>query len=130
MKEALEFLKSGIFYLATTDGNMPHVRPLTLVFEYNGKLTFGTGNNKDMYKQMKSNPNIEISCANLATNTLRITGQAKFITSPESQEKALETMPMLRGLYAVNDGIFEIFQIENATAVIQTMAGEKTPVSL
>lgn len=39
MKKALEFLQeSGTFYLATTEGNQPRVRPFGAVFEYENKL--------------------------------------------------------------------------------------------
>ena len=39
MKKALEFLQeSRTFYLATTEGNQPRVRPFGAVFEYENKL--------------------------------------------------------------------------------------------
>ncbi|MDV9727183.1 pyridoxamine 5'-phosphate oxidase family protein [Clostridioides difficile] len=52
--KALEFLnKAGVYYLATVDeNNQAHVRPLGFVMEYNGKLTFCTSNQKDMFKQL------------------------------------------------------------------------------
>jgi uncharacterized pyridoxamine 5'-phosphate oxidase family protein len=129
MKEVMGFLQtSRVFYLATTDGDKPHVRPMGFVMEYNGKLAFGTSNPKDMYKQLVANPNVEICCIDAEFNTLRLCGKAVFCTSEETQRKALEVMPALGKMYTVGDGKFEIFYLENAQAVCQTMSGEKKPM--
>ena len=59
MKEVLDFLnKVGVYYLATEEGDQPRVRPLGFVMEWQGKLTFCTGNKKNMYKQMVNNPKV------------------------------------------------------------------------
>ncbi|MDQ0203345.1 pyridoxamine 5'-phosphate oxidase family protein [Pectinatus haikarae] len=127
MKDILKFLKTNkIFYLATTCDNIPHIRPLGFVMEYNGKLTFCTSNQNDMYKQLVLNPNLEICCVDIDYNLLRINGTAVFCTTEDSQKEALQTMPSLGNLYSVGDGIFEIFHIENVHAVLQTISGEKT----
>ena len=126
MKEVMDFLKSSkVFYLATTSGDQPHVRPMGFVMECEGKLAFCTSNQKDMYKQLVANPNVEISCIDTNYNTLRICGKAVFCTTEETQRKALEVMPPLGKKYAVGDGVFEIFSLDNVKAVCQTMSGEK-----
>jgi len=126
MKEVLEFLKeSKVFYLATTDGDQPHVRPMGFVMEYDGKLTFSTSNQKDMCKQLAANPKVEICCVAANFDTLRINGKVVFCTSEQSQRKALEVMPALGKMYAVGDGKFELFSLDNVQAVCQTMSGEK-----
>lgn len=126
MKEVLEFLKENrVFYLATTDGDQPHVRPMGFVMEYDGKLTFGTSNQKDMYRQLAANPKVEICCVAANFDTLRICGEVVFCTSEQSQRKALEVMPGLSKMYDVGDGKFELFSLENAQAVRQTTSGEK-----
>lgn len=131
MQELIQFLnENGPFFLATTDGDQPKIRPLGFVMDYDAKLSFCTNNQKDMYKQMKINPKVEMTCTDKKGKTLRITGTASFVTTPESQKKALEIMPGLGGMYSVDDGIFEIFSLENVTAYFYTMTGEKTVVTL
>lgn len=126
MKEVLGFLMTNkVFYLATTIGEQPHVRPLGFVMEWAGKLAFCTSNQKDMYKQLVDNSNVEICCVDANYNTLRISGKAVFCTTEKSQQKALEVMPHLGNMFSVGDGKFEIFYLDNAQAVCQTMAGEK-----
>ncbi len=131
MKEVLEFLnKAGIFFIATTDGDQPHVRPFGFVMECGGKLAFCTGNNKPVYKQLAANPKVEIAATDKDCNTLRITGTIKFATTPETQKKALEVMPSLSKIYSVGDGVFEIFYLDEGKAVCSTMGGEKKELSL
>jgi uncharacterized pyridoxamine 5'-phosphate oxidase family protein len=131
LKAVLDFLTTNkIFYLATTDGNQPHVRPMGFVMEYNGKLAFCTSNQKDMCKQLAANPDVEICCIDGEFNTLRLCGKVVFCTSPETQRKALEVMPGLGRMYAVGDNKFEIFYLDNPQAVCQTMSGEKKPMAV
>ncbi|MBP2635323.1 MAG: pyridoxamine 5-phosphate oxidase [Firmicutes bacterium] len=126
MDEILDFLTTNrVFYLATTDGDQSHVRPLGFVMDYNGKLAFCTSNQKAMYNQLVTNPNIEICCVDAKYDTLRLCGKAVFCTTEETQRKALEVMPMLSNMYAVGDGKFEIFYLNNIQAVCQSMSGEK-----
>ncbi len=107
IKEVLDFLTANkVFYLATTSGDQPHVRPMGFIMEYDGKLAFCTSNQKDMYKQLAAN-----------YNPFRICGKAVFFTTEETQWKALEVMPALGKMYAVGDGTFEIFCLDNAQAV-------------
>ena len=131
MKEVLDFLnKAQVYFLATTDGERPFVRPIGFAMEWQGKLAFCTGNHKPMYKQMKENPCVELCAFDPETQTtLRVTGKAKFVTTPESQQKALEVMPVLKNMDSVNDGRFEIFIIEG-TAFTATMSGETQELAM
>ena len=128
---AFDFLqKNKIFYLATVDGAQPHVRALGFVMEEEGKLAFCTNNQKEMFKQMAANPLVEICCLDSDMNTLRITGNVGFITTPETQKKALDIMPQLSNMYSVNDGKFEIFCVNNAVATCYRMDGSKENVAI
>ncbi len=120
MNSVLEFLSGKVYYLATVDGDQPHVRPMGFIMEYDGKLCGCTGNPKPMFKQMQANPKIEL-CVFDGAKTLRVQGTAKVIPGQEAKEKALAVMPALKDIYAIDDGIFEIFAIENATATFSTM---------
>jgi uncharacterized pyridoxamine 5'-phosphate oxidase family protein len=125
MQEVLKFLaESKVFFLATADGNQPRVRPLGFFMEHGGKLCFCTSNQKDMYKQMKANPQVEI-CALVGRDFMRVAGKAVFVTSAASKQKALEVMPPLSAKYSVDDKIFEIFAIEEASVTTIDAGGAK-----
>lgn len=131
MKEAMAFLqKAGTFYLATVDGDQPHVRAMGFVMDCGGRLALCTSNEKKMYRQMVANPKVELCCVDGEGTTLRITGEVEFITTEATQRQALETMPGLGSLYAVGDGKFEIFCLKNARAVCATMSGETKELAM
>lgn len=130
MEQVIGFLKKvGVFYLATVEGDQPHVRPLGFVMDCGGKLAFCTSNQKSMGRQLAANPKVEICCYD-GENTLRITGKAVFATSKETQKMALETMPALKGMYAVGDGMFEIFYLDETSATCTNMSGEIQELSM
>ena len=131
MKEVLDFLnKAKTFYLATTDGEKAYVRPLGLVIEYNGKLAFSTNNQKPMYKQMQSHPDVQICAYDGEGNTLRISGKFVVVTTEEAQAKALDLFPNLKNMYSPGDGLFEIFSLDDASAICTTMSGESKELPL
>ncbi|MDR0322279.1 MAG: pyridoxamine 5'-phosphate oxidase family protein [Treponema sp.] len=130
MEEILKFLQdSEVFYLATVESDQPRVRPMGFVMVYDGKLCFCTSNKKDMFRQMKNNPKVEV-CASKDGKWLRISGKVVFNPDKAAKEKALEVRPNLKNKYSVNDDIFEIFHFESATAVFSDMQGGRKEVKI
>jgi uncharacterized pyridoxamine 5'-phosphate oxidase family protein len=131
MREVIQFLLDNkVFFLATAEGDQPKVRPLGFVMEYDGKLCFCTNNRKDMFRQMKANPKVEICASAPDGQVLRITGKAGFLSDRNARVKALELMLMLKGMYSADDGIFEIFCVEKAVAVFDNLQGDKREVRI
>ena len=70
-----EFLNEAkVFFLATVDGDKPKNRPLGFHLLKDGKIYFGVGDFKDVYKQMRKNPYVEI-VALVETDFLRYYGK-------------------------------------------------------
>lgn len=131
MNEILQFLKDGnTFYLATTDGSTPKVRPFGFVMEYKGKLCFCTNNFKDVYKQLSINPKFEISSTSKAMEWIRLKGKATFITSQDSKQAVLDAEPSLKKIYNMTDPTFEVFCADEAEATFYNMKGETRTVKL
>jgi uncharacterized pyridoxamine 5'-phosphate oxidase family protein len=129
MNEVLQFLSENpTFYLATVEGNIPKVRPFGFVMNYQNKLYFCTSNQKDVYKQLKANPHFEISTVSKTNEWLRLSGKAVFDTNQATQQAALDAAPFLSRMYQVNDSKFELFYIEDATAIIRDMKGESRTI--
>jgi uncharacterized pyridoxamine 5'-phosphate oxidase family protein len=125
MNKALEFLKeSGTFYLATTEGGQPRVRPFGAVFEYDGKSYIITNNTKNCFKQMLENPKIEISGMNKQGQWIRVTGEVATDDRREVKEFALEAWPSLKSMYNVDDGIFTALYFTKGTATISSFTAE------
>ncbi len=51
---------SGVFYIATSEDNQPHVRPFDKAAEVNGNIYIATGANKKVFQQILENPKVEI----------------------------------------------------------------------
>ncbi|SCW56829.1 Uncharacterized protein, pyridoxamine 5'-phosphate oxidase (PNPOx-like) family [Ruminococcaceae bacterium YRB3002] len=126
MSRISDFLKeAGVFYLATVDGDQPKLRPLGLHLEMDGKVLFGVGDFKGVYRQLKANPKCEIACAKPDGHWMRYTGTAVFETDPKYAEAALESAPYLRDIYNETTGNkMEMFHLEDATCVEIVVMGE------
>lgn len=90
-----------------------------------GKVLFGVGDFKDVYKQMTANPKVEIAAAKPDGHWLRYTGTAVFEDDPKYAEAALENNPYLKGIYNEQSGNkLMMFRLDNATAVDIATMGE------
>ena len=77
MSKINDFLtEAGVFFLATVDGDQPKLRPLGAHFEMDGKVLFGVGDFKDVYKQLVADPKVEIAALKPDRHWLRYTGKA------------------------------------------------------
>jgi uncharacterized pyridoxamine 5'-phosphate oxidase family protein len=131
MNEVIKFLKDNpTFYLATVDGNIPKVRPFGFVMEFEGKVYFATGNQKDVYKQLKENPHFEVSTTSQSGEWLRLKGKAVFNTTKQSKQAAFDAAPFLSSMYSVDDSIFELFYITDAEATFNDMKGASRTIKL
>ena len=125
MSKVNDFLsEAGVFFLASADGDQPKVRPLGLHVEVDGKVLFGIGEFKDVYKQLAANPKTEIVAAKPDGHWLRYTGKAVFDDDPKYLEAAFEAMPNLREIYNDQTGnVMKMFYLDEATAVDIPMMG-------
>ena len=117
MKEVLAFLRScGVFYVATTDGEQPRVRPFGAAAEFEGKLYLITGNGKQVFRQLQKNARLEISGMTPDGQWLRLTARAVFDPRVEAKREMLRQNPDLNRMYREDDGVMEVFFLEDARA--------------
>ena len=124
MQKVYEFLKkSGTFYLATSEGNQPRVRPFGEVNTFENKLYIQTGKVKKVYKQMKANPQVEI-CGMVNDQWIRIEATVAEDDRVEASKSLLDAYPFLNKQYRADDGNCTVFYLKNATATIYSMKAE------
>lgn len=126
MKEVVNFLKeNSTGYFATVEDGKPKVRPFQFMLEESGKLFFCTSNEKEVYKQLMVNPCFEFSSSSPQFAWLRLSGKARFSNDVRIKEKILEISPLVKSIYKTADNpIFEIFSVEEATAVLADFSGQ------
>ena len=126
MSKLNDFLtEAGVFFLASVDGDQPKLRPLGAHFEFDGKVMFGVGDFKNVYRQLTANPKTEIVAAKADGNWLRYTGKAVFETDEKYANAILAGAPELKALYNETTGKkMMTFHLENATAVDIDVMGD------
>ena len=118
MNEIYEFLKKcGTYYLATVDGDQPRVRPFGTIDLFEGRLYIQTGKVKDVAKQLKANPKVEIS-GMAEGRWLRLAAEAVLDERIEAQAHMLDAYPSLQAMYKPGDGNTEVYCLKNAKAQI------------
>lgn len=122
MKETVEFLKkAGTFYLATVEGDQPRVRPFGAISVFEDKLYICTNNKKDVFKQILENPKSEIS-GMVDGSWIRIEAKLVQDDSVEARQAMLDQNPGLVNMYKVDDGIFEVLYLKDATSTISSFS--------
>ena len=116
MEKIVQFLKNAqVYYLATTDGDQPRVRPFGTAHVLEDKLYIQTGKVKEVSKQIHANPTVEI-CAFKDGTWLRIAGTLVEDDRLEAKESMLDAYPELKSMYAADDGNTEVFYFKDAVA--------------
>lgn len=130
MKEVLEFIKScGVYYLATTEGDQPRVRPFGTAEEFEGKLYIQTGKKKDCYRQLLENPNAEICCFKDG-RWLRLKGKLIPDDRTEAKKDMLDKNPSLRSMYDENDDNTIVLHFEDGEATFYSFTEAPKTVKL
>ena len=92
--------------------------------EEDGKLIFGVGDFKNVYRQMLANPLVEIAACKKDGHWLRYTGRAVFETDSKYAE-AMIRQSHLEAIYNEQTGHkLMTFHLEDATAVDIAIMGE------
>ncbi len=124
MQEVYEFLKKAkTYYLATVDGNKPRVRPFGTAHIFENKLYIQTGKVKDVSKQMRKNPNIEI-CAFNNGEWIRIQAVAVEDDRVEAKQSLLDAYPNLKNRYSPTDKNTQVLYLKDAVATISSFTSD------
>ncbi|MDR1159523.1 MAG: pyridoxamine 5'-phosphate oxidase family protein [Syntrophomonadaceae bacterium] len=124
MQEVCAFLKNcQTYYLATTEGDQPRVRPFGTINIFEDKLYIQTGKSKQVSKQIKTNPKIEI-CAFNGQQWIRIQAVAVEDDRYEPKQSMLTAYPDLQSMYSAEDSNTQVLYLKDVTAVISAFSGE------
>jgi pyridoxamine 5'-phosphate oxidase len=128
-KEILEFItKNPVAYVATVEGNIPHVRALgTYRADENG-IIFSMQSDKNVYKQVMTNPDIE--CCYFADGIqVRVTGRMVPVADIDLKKEIAEARPFLKpGVEQHGWDYVGVFVVENAKASVLNM-GKPGPMT-
>ena len=109
-----------LFYFLTTDGDQPKGRPFGSHMLDGDKLYFGCGTFKNVFKQLTTNPKVEVLALN-GNEFLRYDGTIKVVNDEALLAKVREAMPQIMALYDKNGWEMGLFYLENGHAEIRGM---------
>ncbi len=128
MKQVYDFLKEAkCYYIATVDGDQPHVRPFGTILIFENRLYIQTGKKKNVGKQLLANGKVEI-CAMKDKQVLRVTGT--LIDDPRREAKAamLDAYPGLKKMYSPDDDNTMVLYFDGGIATITSFG--QPPVTI
>ena len=130
MQEVQAFLKEcNAFFIATVDGDQPHVRPFGVSEIIDGRLYIMTGKVKDVYKQMDANGKFEI-CALKPSGSewIRICGTLVNDETLSVKEEFLNRNEDLKSMYKADDDNMAVLYITKGTARFCSFAAPERKV--
>ncbi len=100
MQTLIDFMnyhKSG--FLANAVDGKPHLRPFEFQFEHDGKFYFCTSVNKNIYKQLEKEPEIEFCSMSENMEWVRLNGAITFIDDLAMKEMLFDQNHFVASIY-------------------------------
>ena len=122
--EIIQFLNDNpTCYLATSENNKPRVRGMRMVRADEKGLIFQTVDGKDLPKQVKGNPDIEVCFFNAEKGIqIRVSGKANELKDLDLKKEIAEKRPFLKELIEKKGfDVIPVFRIADCVAVVWTM---------
>ena len=118
----LQYLTSvPAWYLATSEGDQPHVRPFSFAAEQDGKIWFVTATTKDVWRELEANQKFEATSWWPGHGWLILRGLAglKDEVTPEIRKAGYEHLTALGESYdGPDDPTLVFFSVEQPQAWI------------
>lgn len=136
-QDCLDFANQNpVCYLATVDGEQPHVRGMMMWFADEKGFHFSTGTIKPMYKQLQKNAKVELcfyapGLSPAAGKQMRVCGQVEFLNERPLKERLLKDRPFLKAIVQGNpdDPLLSVFRVCTGEITFWTMADNLKPNS-
>jgi uncharacterized pyridoxamine 5'-phosphate oxidase family protein len=123
-QEIFDFIsKNPICALATAEGEQPRVRMILMYRADEKGIVFVTGENKDLYKQLSNEPNIEMCFYSQKENKqTRISGVAEELEDIELKKQVVRDWPFLKE-WIDREGydVLVTYCLKNGKATVWTM---------
>lgn len=120
-----DFLReSKTYYLATSDGEQPRVRPFGTALLFEDKIYILTSKEKSVSKQIDINPKFEISAMSTPDKWIRVSGVLKEDNRIEVHKAMLEEYPHLKSTYTVDGENTHTLYLDEVKAVIYSFTAE------
>jgi len=128
-EEILAIIKANpIGYMATVEGNRPHVRAMGIYKADENGIIIQTWTIKDIHRQIVNNPEIEICFNDMKAGIqVRVSGKAEIIKDMDFIKKAVEERPFMKPVVAEKGiNVVALYRLKGK-ATTWTMAANFVP---
>ena len=126
--EVLDFLnRNQVCFLATIEGQKPHVRGMRLYRADEEGIVFHTGKTKDLHKQLQENGEAELCCAGDGIQ-VRVSGRMELVEDLRLKKEIVAARPFLK--HMVDEEGYEllvVYRLKNGAATTWTMETNLAP---
>ena len=128
--------KNPVFFLATAEGDAPHVREMLLYKANKEGIVFQTGPHKELHSQLLKNPKVELCFHNAALNTqVRVKGEVEILDdiglkTEIANHPTRAFMQQWKASCATDEefyNMFSVFRLKNGIANIWTFQSNFAP---
>lgn len=130
----VEYLTSvPAWYLATCEGDQPHVRPFSFAAKQSDRIWFCTATTKDVYRELKANPKLELTAWKPGCGWIIMRGKADLHdeANAEVRHAGYEHLCALGESYdGENDARLTFFSVTDAQAWLCDIDGSWSPIPL
>lgn len=119
--------ENPVTYIATADGDQPHVRAFAMWFADKTGFYYHTGTSKKVCQQLKKNPKVELCFyapdAQGAGRMMRVAGKVEFLEDKVLEERLFKDRPWVSELLkaAPKDAKLAMFRVAHGEAYFWTM---------
>ena len=128
LQDCIKFAtENPVCYVATTDGDQPRVRAFLTFFADDTGFYFAMLSPKQVSKQLKKNPKIEVCFYNNPAQLpdckqMRVTGKIEFLDDEELISRVTQERAFLEPLAGQPlEGLWEVFRIHTGEAHFWTL---------
>jgi uncharacterized pyridoxamine 5'-phosphate oxidase family protein len=128
--EIIEFMNANpVCHLATLEGDRPRVRGMMMYRADESGVLFHTGAPKDLFRQVRENPNVEICFHNADfTVQVRVAGTAEIVEDESLKREIVEERPFLKSIVEAHGfDLLKVFRVANCVATPWTMEKNLDP---
>jgi len=128
LADCVKFAKENpVTFIGTVDGDQPRVRGFSMWFADMSGFYYHTGTTKDVYRQMKKNPRVELcfcTAPGPAMRMMRVAGKAEFLEDKAWEKRLLTERPWVKDLLknAPKESGIAIFRVPHGEAWFWTAA--------
>lgn len=119
------------WYLATCEGDQPHVRPFSFAALQDGRIWFCTATTKDVYRELQANPKFELTAWKPGHGWIIMRGRANLNdrANESTRQAGFRHMTGLGESYdGPNDSTLTFFTIDEPQAWLCDIDGSWNPI--